>query len=120
MQIELPSSETRFAEVQYYFRSLVRGVEKVLAMVSFYSLPHQELLGLSYNMLLSCTHDSEMDLKVIEVQYIRAVVAMVPHQPFPGDLRFFVVEKPGLDIASLGGSTEANLQELLDSDTGQM
>jgi hypothetical protein len=38
-----------------------------------------------------------------------AVVAMVPHQPFPGDSveRFFVVEKPGLDIASLGGSTES-------------
>ena len=33
---------------------------------------------------------------------------MVPHQPFPEDTikRFFVVEKPGLDVAWLGGITE--------------
>jgi hypothetical protein len=73
-------------------------------MVSFYSLPHQELLELSYNTLLSCTH--EKDLKVIDVRSIHAVVAMVPHQPFPGEPRYYVVEKPGLDITSLGGSTE--------------
>lgn len=78
-------------------------------MVSFYSLPYQELLKLSYNTLLSCTH--EKDLKVIDVRSIRAVVAMVPHQPFPGELRYFVVEKPGLDVASLGGSTEVAPQE---------
>jgi hypothetical protein len=78
-------------------------------MVSFYSPPHQELLELSYNSLLSCTH--EKDLKVIDVQSIRAVVAMIPHQPFPGDLRYFVVEKPGLDVALLGGSTEIAPEE---------
>jgi hypothetical protein len=110
MQIELlPSSETRFAEVEYYFRTLVRGVEKVLAMVSFYSLPHQELLEFSYNTLLSCAHDK--DLRVIDIQKICAVVAMVPHQPFPGEPRYFVVEKPGLDVALLGGGTEPNIQE---------
>ena len=79
-------------------------------MISFYSLPHQELLELSYNTLISCTHD-EKDLKVIDVQSIRAVVALVPHQPFPGEQRYFVVEKPGLDIASLGGITEVAPQE---------
>jgi hypothetical protein len=75
-------------------------------MVFFYSMPHQELLELSYNTLLSCT--LEMDLKVIEVQSICAVVAMVPHHPFPEEPRYFVVEKPGVDVASLGGGiTEA-------------
>jgi hypothetical protein len=45
---------------------------------------------------------------VIAVESIKAVVAMVPHQPFPGEAveRYFVVEKPGLDVASLGGSVE--------------
>ena len=108
------SSETRFAEVQYYFRTLVCDVEKVLAMVFFYSMPHQELLELSYNTLLSCTQ--EMVFKVIEVQSISAVVAMVPHHPFPGEQHYFVVEKPGLDVASLGGGIiEATT---LDSDAG--
>ena len=39
---------------------------------------------------------------------ILSVVAMVHHLPFPGDTseRYFVVEKPGLDVASLGGVAE--------------
>ena len=39
---------------------------------------------------------------------ILSVVAMVHHLPFPGDNseRCFVVEKPGLDVASLGGVAE--------------
>ena len=72
-------------------------------------MPHQELLELSYNTLLSCT--LEMEVKVIEVQSICAVVAMVPHHPFPEELRYFVVEKPGLDVTSLGGVTEATATE---------
>jgi hypothetical protein len=45
---------------------------------------------------------------VIDVKSILSVVAMVPHLPFPGDTseRYFVVEKPGLDVASLGGVVE--------------
>jgi len=33
---------------------------------------------------------------------------MLPHLPFPGETseRYFVVEKPGLDVASLGGVVE--------------
>jgi hypothetical protein len=36
------------------------------------------------------------------------VVALVPHGSFQGDLvgRFFVVEKPGLDVAHMGGNDE--------------
>lgn len=65
-------------------------------MVTFYSSPHQELLELSYNTtLLSCAH--QKDLKEIDMQSIRSVVAMVLHQPF-GEPRYFVVEKPGLDV----------------------
>jgi hypothetical protein len=45
---------------------------------------------------------------VIDVKEIAAVIAMVPHQPFPDATvgHFFVVEKPGLYVAWLGGSTE--------------
>jgi hypothetical protein len=39
-------------------------------------------------------------VKVIDAKSITAVVAMVPHQPFPGEERFFLVEKPGLDTTS--------------------
>jgi len=45
-------------------------------------------------------------VKVIDVKSISAVVAMVPHQPFPGEERFFLVEKPGLDTTTIGGIEE--------------
>ena len=49
-----------------------------------------------------------MCLQVIDVKSILGVVAMVPHFPFSADTseRYFVVEKPGLDVASLGGVAE--------------
>lgn len=77
-------------------------------MVFSYSSPHAGLLGLSYHTLWSCTNQGDASLKVIDVKSIAAVVAMVPHQPFAEDpiQRFFVVEKPGLDVASLGGNIE--------------
>lgn len=45
---------------------------------------------------------------VIAVSQIQSVVAMVPHHP-PGcddDNRFFLVERPGLDVANLGGADQ--------------
>ena len=51
-------------------------------------------------------------MKVIGVKSISAVVAMVPHQPFPGEERFFLVEKPGLDTTTIGGINE----EMMDVD----
>lgn len=45
---------------------------------------------------------------VIDVKYISSVIVMVPHQPFGEDSvqRYFVVEKPGLEVACLGGAEE--------------
>jgi hypothetical protein len=92
----------------YYFRSTIKGISKTLAVISLYSPPDQRLMEVSYNTLLSCTYSGDADCRVIEVETIKAVVAMVPHQPFPGDTaeRYFVVEKPGLDVAVLAGTTE--------------
>lgn len=50
---------------------------------------------------------------IFNVKAIEAVVAMVP--PSVGAEwadRVFVVEKPGLDVAAMGGVTEAVLDEL--------
>ena len=80
-------------------------------MVSLYSLPHQDLLEFLYHTLLSCTHEN--DLKVIDVKSICAVVAMILHKPFSGETqeRYFVVKKPGLDVACLGGNVEVVPEE---------
>ena len=84
-------------------------------MVSLYSHPHRELYEFSFHTLLSCTYAGDMhhNLQVINAKSIKNVVVMVPHHPFPGDTleRYFVVEKPGLDIACLGGVVEVALEE---------
>ena len=104
-----------FAEIYYFFQMIIGGAEKSLAMVSMYSPPHAELLTLSYNTVWSCTYQGNRSLRVIDANSITAVVAMVPHQPFPEDSnpveRFFVVEKPGLDVSSLGGVIESAPEE---------
>jgi hypothetical protein len=78
-------------------------------MVSRYSSPDQTLLKSSYNTLLSCTHLGQSGLIVVDVKHINSVIAMVPQRAFGGDStqRYFVVEKPGLEVARLGGVEQA-------------
>jgi hypothetical protein len=88
--------------------------EKTLALVSIYSPPNQALLDASSNTLWSCTHQGDVGLKVVDVKTISSVVAMIPHGAnFPGDTtgHFFVVEKPGLDVAHMGGNDEEITEE---------
>jgi len=93
--------------VYYYFLSQIGDSTKTLAVISVYSRPDQRLCELSYHTLLSCTRSGDSDLRVIDVKLITAVVAMVPHTPFPGETtRYFVVEKPGLEVMVLGGGME--------------
>ncbi|KAF8798242.1 hypothetical protein BYT27DRAFT_7123071, partial [Phlegmacium glaucopus] len=82
--------------------------EVTLAMMSCFSSPDQTLLDISYNTLQSCIYLGQGGLMVIGVKYISSVIAMVPHQPFGGDSiqRYFVVKKPGLEVACLGGVEE--------------
>ncbi|RDB17057.1 hypothetical protein Hypma_001774 [Hypsizygus marmoreus] len=100
-----------FGEVQYYFRfDITSEVTRTLAMVSLYSHPDLGLLRESSNTLWSCRHQGVAGLVVMEVKCIEAVVAMAPHsvailgQEWNG--RVFVVEKPGLDVAEMGGVFE--------------
>jgi hypothetical protein len=104
------NSVVEIAEVLFYF--IISGTidrDLTLACVSCYSQPHQDLLKASQGTLLSCTRQGTV--KVIDVKSISDVVAMVPHQPFPGEERFFLVEKPGLDT-TIGGNDE----EIMDVD----
>jgi hypothetical protein len=100
------------AEVRFYFRITTgpQAQELTLACVSCYSSPHEGLLQASRGTLWSCIHPEVT--KVIDVKSISAVVAMVLHQPFPGEERWFLVEKPGLDTLIIGGIDE----EMMDLD----
>jgi hypothetical protein len=70
-------------------------------------MPHRELLLLSSNTLYSCKHKGDSALLFIDAKTIQAVVAMVPHTPAIGHQepseQFFLVEKPGFDVAVMAG-----------------
>lgn len=103
------AQDIAFAEVKFYFQvTTVQWEDITLALVSLYSSPSQQLLDESYNTLVSCLSQGDAGLRVIPVKSIIAVVGMVPHTPFgPGTAtKHFVVEKPGLDVAVLGGAIE--------------
>lgn len=107
--------ETRVAEVLYFTRLPVEAgiddddnqiwVWKDVAVVSMFSLPDKDLLDLSCHTVSSCQLEED-DIRVIDLKSILSVVGMIPHKPtLPSGVtedRYFMVEKPGLDIATFG------------------
>ncbi|KIM73760.1 hypothetical protein PILCRDRAFT_80789 [Piloderma croceum F 1598] len=100
VKLEL-NGKLEFAEVRFY---LCLDEENTVALVSMYSPPDLALLEASHYTLWTCTYQGDAGLRVINAKAITAVVAMVP-LPGAENLRF-VVEKPGLDIAHMGGNDE--------------
>jgi hypothetical protein len=63
------------------------------------------------NTLWSCENQGNSALTFINAKTIQAVVAMIPHRPIISGVqtdsdRFFLVEKPGLDVAIMAGFEE--------------
>lgn len=77
---------------------------RAYALVSVWSEPDLGMLQDSFNTIYSCVYTDQTDMRVIDVKEIVSVVAMVPMTPRDGDQcsRFFLVEKPGLEITYLG------------------
>ncbi|KAG1905035.1 uncharacterized protein F5891DRAFT_922696, partial [Suillus fuscotomentosus] len=108
----LINRQIRFAEVLYYTRLAVAEPDTDdvddnasyhfidIAVVQMYSPPDDPLLRLSSQTVVSCTLLDEVS--VVNVKEIMSVVAMIPHEPrLPSGItedRFFMLEKPGLDI----------------------
>ncbi|KAG1747771.1 uncharacterized protein EDB91DRAFT_1011614, partial [Suillus paluster] len=104
--------KTRVAEVLYFTQLPVEAgiddndnqiwVWKDVAVISMFSLPDNDLLELSCHTVSSCRLEDD-DVCVIDIKSILGVVGMVPHKPtLPSGVtedRYFMVEKPGLDIA---------------------
>ncbi|KAL1950134.1 hypothetical protein VTO73DRAFT_5257 [Trametes versicolor] len=115
--VKLVGKPSRFAEVQYFFQFNIAGVERTLAMITPFTLPDPAILAESENTILACNHPGDADCEVIEVMDIASVVAMVPlpltlaeaAEPDAAACygsRFFVIERPGLDVAYLAGREE--------------
>ncbi|KAG2099859.1 uncharacterized protein F5147DRAFT_754682 [Suillus discolor] len=102
----------RFAEVQY-FTQVAIATENIgewrdanIAVISVFSAPDADLVQLSNQTVLSCKYLGDEGLCVVDVTSIKSVVAMIPHRPtLPSGViedRFFVLERPGLDIYQFG------------------
>ena len=105
----------RIAEVRFFIHVITNEEEKGLALVSLYTLPNPTLLKASMNTLWSCAYQGDAALKFIDVKTIRSVVSMIPHSPSIGGRdakeRFFLVEKPGFDVAIMAGAMEDTLDD---------
>jgi hypothetical protein len=107
----LLDNEVRLAEVYFFVHLRHDGNELGLALVSLYSEPHDDLFRISYGTLWSCEYRGDLALRFINIRIIESVVAMIPHSPVIGGQeargRFFLVEKPGFDVALIAGIEEA-------------
>ena len=95
--------------MQFYFYHQT----KAFAVVSTFSDPDNELLESSFQALHVCEYWGDQALKVIQVDTIQSVVAMIPFEPPPESdsisyigQRHFMVEKFGLDMDELRGAQE--------------
>ncbi len=104
----------RFAEVRYYFQFRYFGGDHTLAMITPFTAPDPDILTYSRNTVLACTYRGDDVREVVPVKDIISIVAMVPLPMTPAEAqqpdaatryadRYFVVEKPGLDIAHMAG-----------------
>jgi hypothetical protein len=110
LQLNIPGQLEKLAEVQYFFQVVINGEEKTVALVSLYTSPDQEVWNESNQTLWVCYRQGDRALKVIDVKTITAVVSMVPLPSGP-EGAFFLVEKPGLDVAHMGGQDETMTEE---------
>ncbi|KAG1898623.1 uncharacterized protein F5891DRAFT_955269, partial [Suillus fuscotomentosus] len=116
--------QIRFGEVLYFTRLSVEADPNNdrdwrfadVAIICLYSHPDEDLLWLSSQTVVSCSRLE--DIYVVDVKQILSVVAMIPHTPtLPSgatEARFFMMEKPGLDISPLSGNA-ANVNHLDDN-----
>ena len=86
-------------------------------MVALFSVPDAAILEYSRSTLLTCNYLGDTSRLVISVHDIVSVVAMVPLPMTAAEerqvnamtrygQRFFVVEKPGLDVTIMAGCVE--------------
>ncbi|KAH9968257.1 hypothetical protein BC827DRAFT_1152522 [Russula dissimulans] len=106
----LLDNKIRIAEVYFYVVLSRDGEDIVLGLVLLFSKPDPTLLQRSVRTLWSCEYQGDSALVFIDVKSIQVVVSMIPHTPsISGNVpteRFFLVEKPGLDVIIIAGMEE--------------
>ncbi|KIJ57736.1 hypothetical protein HYDPIDRAFT_103912 [Hydnomerulius pinastri MD-312] len=76
-----------------------------LALVSVFGHPRIDLLEESSGTYFACKHLGDNGLAVVKATTINSVVSMIPHL-LDGEEYWYMFEKPGMDVADLGGFFE--------------
>jgi hypothetical protein len=99
------NNEIEFAEVQYFFNAVVNDRRITLALVALYSRPDEDLFKRSNWTVWSVTEQGQIGLRVIDAKAILSVVSVIPHNHHlsadSSDVRFFIWEQMGMDMALL-------------------
>ena len=85
------------------------GGDLALTLMSMYTKPNPTILYKSHNMLWSCEYQGDSALRFVDVKTIQSVVAMILHTPViegRSSEHFFLIEKPGFDVAIMAGIEE--------------
>uniref|UniRef100_D8PU20 Uncharacterized protein n=2 Tax=Schizophyllum commune (strain H4-8 / FGSC 9210) TaxID=578458 RepID=D8PU20_SCHCM len=106
------NGKTEFAEIHYFFLLDHGHIEKrALALASFFGPPDQQLYQDSSKTFYSCEDRADMDVRVVELDSVKAVIGMVldERKTVVGALhkRWYLVEKPGLKVFSMIGLADS-------------
>ncbi|KAJ7305437.1 hypothetical protein DFH08DRAFT_721220 [Mycena albidolilacea] len=101
--IKSEDGEILYGEVQFFFQATILDKEETLALISIYSPPNAALLAKSFHTVAECDYFGEDNLRVIKATQIQAGIGMIP---IGNHGKYFVAEKLGLDILSMGGAED--------------
>ena len=90
----------RFAEVRFYFRATIAGVQESLALGSMYSPADDSIEEYSHGALNVFKHEGEDSLVVIKAISILSVVAMIPFRHEDGGNRFSLTNHPAIGMVN--------------------
>ena len=109
--------------MKYFFNAMVNNTRRTLALVSVYSRPDEDLFKRSNWTVWSVTEGGQNGLQVIDAKSILSVVSVIPHNHHvnadASDVRFFVWEQMGMDMALLSrpGDATGEDDEGIDEDS---
>ncbi|KAF7323778.1 C2H2-type domain-containing protein [Mycena kentingensis (nom. inval.)] len=99
--------KVEIAEVRFFAQLEVLEDIYNIAVGSFFGPPDEYLLSVSHGTYWSAQHSGDGDVRLFLIPSIQSVVAMLPDHQYQhraddesADDRFFLVEKPGLGLAS--------------------
>ncbi|KIK73081.1 hypothetical protein PAXRUDRAFT_179303 [Paxillus rubicundulus Ve08.2h10] len=130
---QMLNGDIHFAEALYYTRLAVEGnmadagpdqnwrfVD--ITIIHLFSVPDPQLLAMSEQTVASCLLLDE--IQVIDIKAIISIVGMIPHTPrLPSGVtedRFFLWERPGLDLTHFAVPHAAHADEDEDNNAGDI